>query len=54
MNLARVDDERLKFMISQARNSIYQNNFAVNHAAIERLLKPKSYVPALVSYVVVP
>ena len=48
--LVRVDDKQLRFMISQARDVIYNKNFAVNHAAIEWLLKPKSYVPSLVSH----
>ena len=51
--LARVDNQGLRFAIAQAREAIYNKNFAVNHAAIERLLKPKSYVPTLASHTLI-
>jgi hypothetical protein len=46
--LARVDDDEHKRLISSARNAIYQQNFDVDSAAVERLLKPQSLVPTKV------
>jgi hypothetical protein len=36
-------------LISAARKAIYQQNFDVNSAAVERMLKPQSLVPTAVS-----
>jgi hypothetical protein len=48
IKLARVDDERCRFMVTQARNAIYQKNYAVDSAPVERILKPQSLVPTSV------
>jgi hypothetical protein len=47
--LARKDDNRYKLVVSRAREAIFQRNFAVNSAYVERLLKPESLVPTQVS-----
>lgn len=47
-SLARVDDTKRRVLISTARNLIYKQNYAINSAAVERLLKPQSLVPTLV------
>jgi hypothetical protein len=45
--LAR-NDERRGVMVSTARSLIYEQNFAVGSAAVERILKPQSWVPTSV------
>jgi hypothetical protein len=47
--LARVDDHKRRLTISAARRAIYQNNFAVDSAGVERMLKPQSLVPTSVT-----
>jgi hypothetical protein len=49
ITMARIDDEHLKFKISRARELIYQDNYAVDSAGVERLLKPLSLVPTEVT-----
>jgi hypothetical protein len=48
--LARVDNASRQIKVSNARQLIYESNFAVDSAAVERLLKPESLVPTEVSY----
>lgn len=43
------DDERRRVMVSSARKLIYEDNYAVSSAPVERLLKPQSWVPTSVS-----
>ncbi|KAI0058498.1 hypothetical protein BV25DRAFT_1810603 [Artomyces pyxidatus] len=43
--LARVDDAKRRSQISSARKIIYEQDFAVNSAAVERILKEESLVP---------
>ncbi|KAI0055695.1 hypothetical protein BV25DRAFT_1815207 [Artomyces pyxidatus] len=43
--LARVDDARRRSQISSARKIIYEKDYAVNSAAVERILKEESLVP---------
>lgn len=50
VKLARVDDRRHRNLVSQARRAIYQHNFAVDSAPVERMLKPNSFVPASVRH----
>src|SRR5277367_5608802 len=50
--LARVDNASHQIKVSNARQLIYESNFAVDSAAVERLLKPESLVPTEVSYIV--
>jgi len=47
--LVRVDDDRHRNLISAARKAIYQQNYDVDSAAVERMLKPQSLVPTSVS-----
>ena len=49
--LLRVDDERRRFKVSQARKHIYDNNNAISSAGVERVLKPLSLVPTTVRLV---
>ncbi|TFK48374.1 hypothetical protein OE88DRAFT_1713963 [Heliocybe sulcata] len=42
---ARVDDEERRQKVQTAIDLVYKRGFAVNSAAVERLLKPESYVP---------
>jgi hypothetical protein len=42
------DDER-RMMVSEARSLIYEQNYAVGSAAVERILKLQSWVPTSVS-----
>ena len=44
----RVDDNQRQSKITSARNLIYEKNYAVDSAAIQRLLKEKSLVPTVV------
>src|ERR1700709_2669254 len=46
--LARNDEQR-GIMVSSARSLIYEKDFAVGSAAVERILKPQSWVPTSVS-----
>ena len=50
--LARVDNANRQIKVSNARQLIYKSNFAVDCAAVERLLKPESLVPTEVSCIV--
>jgi hypothetical protein len=43
------DNERKRVMVSSARKLIYEDNYAVSSAPVERLLKPQSWVPTSVS-----
>jgi hypothetical protein len=45
--LAR-DDDRRRIIVGTARELIYDKNFAVGSAAVERMLKPHSWVPTSV------
>ncbi|KAG6909309.1 hypothetical protein DXG01_001108 [Tephrocybe rancida] len=48
LDLERRDDDDRRTKISKARNLIYgRTNFAIDSAAVERLLKPESLVPTL-------
>jgi hypothetical protein len=47
--LARIDNDQYKGMISAARKGIFQQNFDVNSAHVEHLLKPTSLVAIIVS-----
>jgi hypothetical protein len=53
IKLRRVDNDHLQFMVSQARQHIYVHNNPVNSAGVERLLKPLSLVPTMVSRMLV-
>lgn len=46
---ARVDDHQRRSTIAQARKAIYEQNFDVDSAGVERMLKPLSLVPTSVS-----
>jgi hypothetical protein len=46
--LARVDSHQRRQLISVARKTIYQQNYDVDSAGIERMLKPQSFVPTSV------
>lgn len=46
--LARVDDVDRRHRIASAREIIYEKKFAVNSAAVNRLLQPDSLVPTAV------
>jgi hypothetical protein len=50
LTLARVDTASYRAKITGARQLIYENNLAVDSAAVERLLKPESLVPTDVSF----
>lgn len=43
------DDERRRVMVSQARSLIYEQNYGVGSAPVERILKSQSWVPTSVS-----
>jgi len=47
--LARIDNLSRQAKVGSARRLIYESNFAVDCAAVERLLKPESLVPTAVS-----
>jgi hypothetical protein len=47
--LGRVDSPSYQAKISNARQLIYESNFAVDSAPVQRLLKPESLVPTQVS-----
>jgi hypothetical protein len=46
---ARVDDRHRRDLISTARRAIYEQNFDIDSAAVERIMKPESLVPTSVS-----
>jgi hypothetical protein len=46
--LARVDDVDRRHRIATARNLIYEKNYAVDSAAVKRLLQKDSLVPSAV------
>ena len=48
--LARVDSPSYRAKINKARQLIYEGNFVVDSAPVERILKPESLVPTGVSY----
>lgn len=50
LTLERVDTASYRAKITGARQLIYENNLAVDSAAVERLLKPESLVPTDVSF----
>jgi hypothetical protein len=41
-------DERRRMIVNDARSLIHEQNFAVGSAAVERILKPQSWVPTSV------
>lgn len=43
------NDEKRGAMVNAARSLIYEKDFAVGSAAVERILKPQSWVPTSVS-----
>jgi hypothetical protein len=47
--MARIDDEHRKFKVSRARELIYRDNYAIDSAGVEGLLKPLSLVPTKVN-----
>jgi negative regulator of replication initiation len=47
-SLARMDDNQHRSKITAARKLIYSSNYAVDSAAIQRLLKAKSWTPTIV------
>ena len=47
--LARVDDVDRRHRIATARNLIYEKNYAVDSAAVKRLLQKDCLVPSAVS-----
>jgi hypothetical protein len=48
VSLARTDDLSHQSKVTAARNLIYDRNYAVDSAPVERLLKDESLVPATV------
>ena|ERR1700722_19656742 len=46
--LTRIDDDKRRGLVSAAQKAIYQGNFDVDSAPVERLLKPQSLVPTTV------
>jgi hypothetical protein len=48
-SMARVDDDKFRHLVSSARKAIYENNFDVDSAPVERMMKPRSLVPTVVS-----
>ena len=46
--LARIDDVDRRHRIASAHDLIYEKNYAVDSAAIKRLLQKDSLVPAVV------
>jgi hypothetical protein len=49
----RIDDNTRQEAVSRAREAIFQRNFAVNSAYVERQLKNESLVPSSVSHIMV-
>jgi len=49
VRLARINDASRQIKVSAARRIIYEKDFGVSSAPVERLLKPDSLVPVLVS-----
>jgi anti-sigma28 factor (negative regulator of flagellin synthesis) len=48
MTLARVDDLKRRNRIEAAREAIYNKNYAVDSAPVEKLLQEESLVPTAV------
>lgn len=48
VSLARVDNNERRSKVIAARRLIYSSNYAVDSAAIQHLLKPKSWTPTTV------
>jgi hypothetical protein len=48
--LQRVNDRGRQIKIAKARSLIYEHNYAVDSAAVEKLLKDQSLVPTLVRW----
>jgi hypothetical protein len=48
--MARIDDEVQRSKIFAARRLIYEKQYNVDSAAVEKLLKEKSWVPTAVSF----
>ena len=44
-----MDDDKRQFAVSNARQAIYESNFAVNSAYVERQLAAESLVPTAAS-----
>src|ERR1700722_20155415 len=49
-SLARLDDPQRRNLLSAAREAIYKQNYDIDSAAVERMLKPSSLVPTSVRY----
>jgi glutamate 5-kinase len=49
VTLARVDDDAKRRKVEIAHDIIYKQNYAVDSAAVEAILKEESLVPASVS-----
>jgi hypothetical protein len=47
--LARIDNLQRQAKVSAAREMIYESNWAVDSAPVQRVLKPESLVPTEVS-----
>ena len=47
--LVRLDDDKRQYAVSAARRAIYESNFAVNSAYVERQLQAESLVPTAAS-----
>lgn len=47
--LIRVDDDERRDKVLNARNLIYERNYAVNSTHVEALLKEQSLIPTVVS-----
>jgi hypothetical protein len=50
-SLARVDDQERRYKVELARGFIYNKGYLVNSNAVERVLRPESLVPNIVSEV---
>lgn len=47
--LVRIDDDERRDKVLNARNLIYERNYAVNSTHVEALLKEQSLIPTVVS-----
>lgn len=47
---ARVDNHKRRHLIHVARSAIYNGNYCIQSAGVERMLKPQSLVPVYVSH----
>ena len=48
-SLARVDNQERRHKVELARGFIYNNDYLVDSKAVERVLRPESLVPNIVS-----